>query len=206
MDIFDKQRIVGRYNERLKQYGYDIRTMASGTKERRAIRHKVLSEVGLQTGDKVLDLGCGFGDFYSYLISKKINVEYAGYDINSELIKIAQQKHPGIEFQVVDILIEDFPVFDFIVSSSAFNLRLLRDNNYEFIESILKKCYEHANVGVAVDFLTSYVDFEMPDAFHYQPEHVFSIAKKLSKRVCLRHDYELYEFCIYIYKDFKGWK
>lgn len=206
MNELDKNRIIDRYNSRLKKYGYDIRTLASGIEERREIRYKILSEVGLKPGDSVLDLGCGFGDFYTYLKRQGINVKYTGYDINKNLIEIAKKNHPDVEFYVKDILIENFPVFDYIVSSSTFNLKLLHEDNYIFIERILKKCYNHINIGLAFDFLTSYVDFETEEAFHYQPEKLFAIAKQISKKVCLRHDYELFEFCIYIYKDFKGWK
>jgi len=53
--------------------------------------------------------------------------------------------------------------------------------------------------------LSSYVDFEQPDVCHYEPERVFSLSKQLTKRVSLRHDYPLYEFCVYLYPDFQGW-
>lgn len=206
MKQMDKKRVINRYNSRLKQFGKDIRTLASGTEERRRIRYNVLSEVGLKTENSVLDLGCGFGDFYSFLTEKQIYINYTGYDINPKLIEVAREKIPQQKFEVKDIQIDEFPVFDFIVSSSAFNLRLIDGDNYRFIEEILGLCYEHAKCGVAIDFLSSYVDFETPDVFHYSPERVFSIAKKISKRVCLRHDYPLFEFCIYLYPDFKGWK
>ena len=41
MDKTDKEQIIQRYNIRLAEYGDDIRTLASGTEERRRIRYKV---------------------------------------------------------------------------------------------------------------------------------------------------------------------
>jgi SAM-dependent methyltransferase len=202
----DKKRIIERYNARFAQYGYDIRTLASGTEERRKLRYQVLCQVGLVSGCSLLDLGCGFGDFYGYLCEQGIKTHYVGYDINPKLIEVARERYPSAEFDVRDVQLESFGEFDFIVSSSAFNLRLTDQDNYAFIEDMLRKCYAHAKHGVAVDLLTSYVDFQSPDAFHYSPERIFSIAKTITKRVCLRHDYPLYEFCVYLYPDFRGWR
>jgi len=202
----DKERINERYNRRLAKWDHDIRTLASGTESHRDIRFRILRELGVSPGCSVLDIGCGFGDFYRYLSDNACNVQYVGYDINPKLIGIAKVKYPNAEFSVKDIQIESFPSFDFIVSTSTFNLTLKEEENYSFIKEVLKICFEHAKRGVAVDFLTTYSEFEVQDAFYYKPEKVFTIAKKITKRVCLRHDYPLFEFCVYLYPDFKGWR
>jgi len=206
MKDIDKKRIIERYNERLERFGYDIKTLASGSEENRRLRFKILTEVGSKTGCSVLDLGCGFGDFYAYLKENKLECMYAGYDINAKLIEVARKKYPEANFEVKDIQNEPFPEFDFIVSTSAFNLKLSGEDNYDFIKEVLKICYAHSKCGLAVDFLSSYVDYEVQNAFYYSPERIFSIAKSITKRVCLRHDYPLFEFCIYLFPDFKGWK
>jgi len=207
MNSTEKEHIVERYNKRLAIYGDDIRTLASGTEERRRIRFDVLYEVGIKEGSSILDLGCGFGDFYAYLQERGVkNINYTGYDVNPKLIAIAQEKYPAAQFEVKDIQIDPFPEFDFIVSTSTFNLKLESQDNYDFIAEILNICYKHSRIAVAIDFLTSYVDFESAEGFHYSPERIFAMSKCITKRVCLRHDYPLYEFCIYLYKDFKGWR
>jgi hypothetical protein len=99
------------------------------------------------------------------------------------------------------------PNFDYIVSASTFNNLWKEINNYNLISKIFQRCYELSNIGFAVDFLTEYVDYKIEDeVFYYIPEKVFSIAKKFAKKVVLRHDYPLFQFCIYVYKDFAGWK
>lgn len=206
MKEIDKKRIIDRYNARLAQYGDDIKTLAVGPEKHRHIRHRVLCEVGLASSCSVLDVGCGFGEFYKYLNDQGINVQYVGYDINPELIDIAKKRYPMAQFEVKDIQTEPFPEFDFIVSSSSFNHLLVDIDNYIFIEEILRVCFAHAKQGVAIDFLTKYADYETPDIFYYSPERIFSIAKKITKRVCLRHDYPLFEFCIYLFPDFQGWR
>lgn len=201
----DKRRIIERYNERLSEHGAEFTALASGTEERRAVRFHVLSEVGISSGDTVLDLGCGFGDFAGFLAGRGIEASYTGYDINPKLIEEARRKYPGRTFEVRDVLEESFPRFDYIVSTSCFNLCMLEGDNYQFVERILAKCYEHADKGVSIDFLTRYVDFPSAEGFHYEPERIFAMSKKLTKRVVLRHDYPLFEFNIYMYPDFAGW-
>lgn len=205
MNPADRDWIIKRYNDRLLQFGADIRTLAGGTLERRRLRFQVLTEVGIESGASVLDLGCGFGDYYAYLQERGLHVTYTGYDINPNLIEIARQTHPEATFDVLDVETTSFGKFDYIVSSNCFNLPLTTRDNYELISDILKVCYEHSNKGVAIDLLTKYVDFQSPEGFYYSPEKVLSIAKQLTKRVVLRHDYPLYEFCIYLYPDFSGW-
>jgi SAM-dependent methyltransferase len=206
MDPKDRDRIVDRYNQRLAQFGHDPRTLASGPPERHALRFTVLKEVGIESGMSVLDVGCGFGDFYGWLRRQGIDVRYTGIDINPALVEIAKQHHPDAAFAVADLQVDDLDArFDFVVSSSAFNLALAAGDNYTFAADMLARAYAIADRGVAFDFLSSYVDFRGDSAFHYQPERVFELAKRLTKRVALRHDYPLYEFCVYLYPDFKGW-
>jgi len=205
MDPTNKERVNQFYNDGLKRFGYDIKALASGTEERRRVRFQVLCEIGMTSGCSVLDLGCGFGDFYGYLHERGMAVQYVGYDINPNLVSVAKQVYPEAEFYVKDIQTEPFPVFDYIVSTSAFNHPLTGQDQYQFAQEILSISYNHAQRGVAIDFLSSYVEVENPILFNYSPERIFTIAKKITKRVCLRHDYPLFDFCIYLYPDFRGW-
>ncbi len=207
MNQNDKARIIERYDERLKTYGATIEALASGSDDRRKMRFNILKEIGISEGDSVLDLGCGFGDLFAYFKEIGLNVKYTGIDINPAIIENAKIRFPEIDFRVVDIQEASIENFDYVVSTSSFNLKLLNEDNYSFIENLLRKCYAVAQKGVAMDFLSSYVDFKgnPEQAFYYSPEKMFSIAKTITKRVCVRHDYPLFEFCIYMYPDFQGW-
>jgi ubiquinone/menaquinone biosynthesis C-methylase UbiE len=207
VDRRDRDHLVSRYDERLARYGDSIETLASGTHERRRMRFEVLVELGLCDGCSVLDVGCGFGDFFGYLSDERgVSVSYCGLDVNPALIDIARRKYPAGEFLIGDVQIDEIPSADFIVSSGAFNLRLQHGDNYAYAGDIMRRCFERSRRGVAIDFLSSYVDFERPETFHYEPERIFSMAKKLTKRVSLRHDYPLFEFCVYLRPDFSGWQ
>ncbi len=201
----EKQRILHRYAARIAKHGASFEALNSGTPERRAIRFGVLADVGIASGDSVLDLGCGLGDLWPFLQERVPDVHYTGFDINQTLIDAARERHPDVEFKVHDILEEQGPMFDWVVSTSCFNLKLADGDNYDLAESVLGAAFRHARRGVAVDFLTSYVDFPSAEGFHYEPERMIRIAKRLTRRVAIRHDYPLFEFAVYLYPDFAGW-
>ena len=206
MDERDKQRIVSRYDQRMAEHpDDDTRALAVGADGRHAMALQCLVDVGIASGTSVLDVGCGLGALHEHLLAGAVACSYTGYDINPHLIERARLRHPDTTFEVRDILQEEFPQFDFVVSSSSFNLKLEHEDNYEFIERMLRTMYGHSQRAVAVDLMTSYVDFKVPDAFYYEPERVFSIAKSITKRVTLRHDLPLFQFCVYLYPDFQGW-
>lgn len=205
MDARDKAWMLARYNDRLARFGDDIRTLGSGTVERRRLRFDVLSAVGIEDGCSVIDLGCGFGDFAGYLEARGLRVEYLGIDINTSLLEIAGRKYPRARFASLDFLTDDIPAADFVVASGTFNLALRTDDNYAYVGRVLRRAYGIARRGVAMDFHTSFVDYRVPDVFYYEPSRLLTEAKAITKRVTLRHDYPLYEFCLYLFPDFTGW-
>jgi SAM-dependent methyltransferase len=206
MNNSDKDIIIDRYRNRLDKFGPSIESLASGTIERRNIRFDLLSKVGDMNGAKVLDIGSGLGDFYGYLKENNIEVDYTGYDLSPDLVKLAADRFADAKFEVRDIQNDGIPErFDYIVSSQTFNFRLANENNVELVSSCLKLCYDNCNKGICFDFLTSYVDFKEEHLFYYSPEEMFSFAKSLTKRVSLSHDSRLYEFAIFLYPDFIGW-
>ena len=195
-----------RYNARLAEFGDDIRTLGSGTEDRRRIRFEVLRAAGIESGASVLDVGCGFGDFYGFLSGQGVDVDYVGVDINREILAVAARKYPGARFALLDVQTDEFAPADFVVASGTFNLALRDGDNYEYVADVLRIAYEHARRGVAMDFQSSYVDFRVADVHYYEPERLFALGKAITKRVTLRHDYPLFECCLYLYPDFQRWR
>lgn len=191
--------ILEHYTELYYQYGVHPASIG-WPKGRQDIRFQVMSEIGNLNNSKILDVGCGFGDFLSFLKSRKIRTKYVGVDINPIFIKIAKQRHPRTSFQVRDIEKNRFKEkFDWVVAIGTTNMA----GSHEYITNLLKEMLRISRRGIAMDFMSTYVDFKRPKSFHASPEKVFQIAKKLSKRVVIRHDYLPFEFCVYIYKHNK---
>lgn len=198
----DKDNCIKRYSERYKMHGYSPMSLGWGKHSKQNNRFLALSEIGLENGCSVLDVGCGFGDFLKYLNNKKWSGRYRGVDLVDDLLAEALIQNPKGQFANIDILNNTFEEkFEYVISSGIFNAKLISENNYKFAELMLSKMFEIATKGVAVDFLSTYVDFEQENNFHSDPSIIFKIAKTITKRVTIRHDYLPYEFTLYMYKN-----
>jgi trans-aconitate methyltransferase len=148
----------------------------------------------------ICDVGCGYGDLATYLSTRFEGFSYTGLDITPLFLERARQLHPAHEFLCADIAEEEFNRrFDYFLVSGAMNFRV--DDNMALTTGMLRKMFELADKGVAVNFLSTYVNYEKPHNFHHGPEEMFAFARTLTRRVALRHDYPLWEFTLYLYKE-----
>ncbi|MGB6464514.1 MAG: class I SAM-dependent methyltransferase [Nitrosotalea sp.] len=165
---------------------------------RQSIRFSVICQVGDLDNSTILDVGCGFGDLYGYLKHKKIKMMYHGVDINSKFIDIAKKRYSKASFEVRDIQKEKFSRhFDWVVATGITN----HASTYPHLKEILKEMFHICKKGVAIDFISTYVDYKDKEIFYTSPEKILSFAKELTRRVTLRHDYMPFEFTLYLYKD-----
>jgi len=199
----DKKDMIQQYVSQFTKYGHDIRSLLwGGKKNRQFLRFKILTEIGNLSGSSVLDVGCGFGDMYDFLKVNFKDIYYTGVDIVPDFIKIAHKEYFNVDFRVLDILNDPIKEkWDYIFVSGLFNRSLASGANKFFKEAMIRKMFEIANKGIAANFLSTYVDFRLPEASHIDPMLIFQFCKSLSKRISLRHDYMPYEFTIYAYKN-----
>lgn len=197
----DVNKIKQFYSKRYKQFGYSPKSLG-WDKGKQQVRFDVLTSQYDFNGRRVLDIGCGFGDFATYLHSKHIDCEYTGVDLSEEFIGVAQQLHPEAQFLLGDFLTIDFTQsFDYAIASGTFNLRFSDGGNYRFLQSVIDKVYGLCSDGFAFDFLSDKVDYELPDTFHYAPERVLAMAYGYSRNVVLRNDYMPFEFSLFVHKN-----
>jgi hypothetical protein len=82
------------------------------------------------------------------------------------------------------------------------NHKISENNNYEFIEQVIKKALSITKDGFAFNFLSDKVDFyKCDDTFHSSLEKILAIAYKYSRNIILRNDYMPFEFSLFIFKD-----
>ena len=195
------------YRNRIESQTTNIEILSSGNEDRRKKRFQIHRELGIESGDVVLDVGCGFGDFLDYLKQIGIRIDYTGIDIMPEFIEKAIVTHPDGKFEMRDFFEEKFAAqsFDYVVCSQVMNLKIDGLDTKVLAQKFLEEMFRLARKGVSCDFVTDYVDYKEDYLTYHSPEEVFTVCKKISKRVVLRHDYPLYEFCVYVYPDFAGW-
>ena len=197
--VEDKKRIISYYKNCIERHQDEVRMVGWRSKKRQDLRFKILAQIGDLNDNSVLDLGCGLGALGEYLHRQGIPVDYCGYEICGRTVNMANKLRPYLKIAAVDILENAAGErFDRVLASGIFNLRL--NNNRSFLEATLARSFEICNLGVAVNMLSTYVDYRDNTLSYVKPEMAFGLAKTITPRVALRYDYMPYEFTLYLYK------
>jgi len=199
----DVEGISVRYENRYREYGYDPRTL-DWDKGKQIMRFSILTSQYDFRGKEVLDIGCGFGDL-NRVLSAATGGEYRylGIDVVHSLVMEAQSRYGSerVQFRCGDFLASDVPKADYAIASGIFNLRLHVDDNYVFIEHVMRKAFRLCRVGFAFDFLSDKVDYRKENTFHAAPERILALAYSLSRNVILLNNYMPFEFSLFVFKD-----
>lgn len=198
-----KRYIYEVYNDKYKTFGYSPKALG-WDKGKQDIRFDVLTSLYDFNNKSVLDIGCGFGDLNRVLNAKFNNYTYLGVDLVENLIHKGRELYTtsNIRFKTGDILEMDLEEpFDFATSSGVFNYKFKDFDTYWFIEEVIKKALKVCKDGIAFDFLSDKVDYQLEHTFHSSPEKILGMAYKYSRNVVLRNDYMPFEFSLFIFKD-----
>src|SRR5262249_50718932 len=95
----DLEYVRGRYQKRIAQDGVTFRSMNSGTDDKQRLRHSVHSEV-VSKDARVLDVGCGIGQFYGFLLARGYQGAYTGIDVVPEYVEHCRTHFPNGQFEV----------------------------------------------------------------------------------------------------------
>lgn len=136
----------------------------------------------IPTGKTVLEIGCGTGDLISELQCKK----GVGLDISSQMVEIARQKHPDLEF--VASTVENYQpnsTFDYIFLADV--IEHLEDIP-STVEALSKLCthetklvFTYANpLWEPILMLLEKLKMKMPEGPHYRIPY-FKFKKILKK-------------------------
>src|SRR5579864_4020281 len=202
LDPDDLNSVVERYQRRIAEHGPTFASLNSGSEEKQNLRHSVHATALRGAKPSILEIGCGLGDFYKYLVGRQIECVYHGYDIVPEYIAECRRTHPQAKFEVRNIFLDGIEgAYDTVVMSQVLNNRYLKSDNMQVMQRALQLAFQHTRISVSVDMLSTYVDFRNPDLFYYSPEEIFRVAKTIATRVLIRHDYRAFEFCIQLFHE-----
>jgi SAM-dependent methyltransferase len=210
------QQTIQRYSDRYKKLGYDVKTLGWGTKEQQEYRfsQSLISDIDLNDKE-ILDLGCGFGDFYTFIKSQNIRIKkYLGCDLNPDLIKEAEKiyyRSKEASFKVLNLfeINNDIaPLGDIGFMFGLLNLNWKEKyDNYEYSKKAITNAYSLIKEVLIVDFLSSNLSSEYPKedfVFYHDPKVMFEFALSLSNNVILKHNYlpiPQKEFMLFIFKE-----
>ena len=156
---------------------------------------------------RLLDLGCGASHLYQYLLeTQRADIDYAGIDLSPEFIRLCRKKFPEQSYSCLDILDADVdvPQFDYVVMNGIFTEKrsLSFDEMWRYVQSMLKRAFELASVGMAFNVMSKHVDWERDNLFHLPLDLLAEfLTRFVSRHYVIRNDYGLYEYAVYVYHD-----
>ena len=200
-----KRSVIEHYESVLAQHGPTAQGMEWKDEASQRLRFAVLSEVCDLNGKRLHEIGAGAGHFVDFLRESCIAADYSGSDVSSAMVSAARERHPEISFEVRDVL-QDPPSesYDVVICSGVFNVRKAGSDTEwgAFIREAVRRMYAMCTKAVAFNLMSDQVDFRN-DVLHYANagEMLDFCRRELSRFVTLRHDYPLYEYTIYVYRD-----
>ena len=193
------EKIDKYYDELIERYGHDSRACDYGDQRSQQVKFTVLSEIDDLSGHRILDVGCGFGDYAFYLQNKFKDIHYSGIDICKRMIKMGREIYPDLDLRNANILDDKFDErYDYISANGIFYL--LGQNAEKVMRRIVEKMYRLADLGVSFNSLSQWAGDKEPGEFYADPMKTIDYCMLLSPHVVLRHDYHPRDFTIYIYK------
>jgi len=201
--------IVAKYDADLVKYGDPFRGVGWTSQDHTDRRYRVMLDL-IRDAERpvtLLDFGCGLSHFYEFIEANGIDgIEYSGLDLSKRMVEESRRKHPQITYSVVDVLDEPelVPEFDYVVMNGVFTIRPSQTYNQmlEYFKHVLRAAYPKARVALAVNFMSKQVVWEREDLFHLPMDVLASfLAQEISRHFVIRHDYGLYEYTAYVYRE-----
>lgn len=192
--------MVQRYTKRYRDLGYHVRTLGWGSAEQQRRRFAMTLTLGLDlTGTRVVDFGCGFGDYYDFLQDAGVSCHsYLGLDVNPDLLHEARARHgddPRTAFAQMDLTRKQSgePLGDVGVMLGVLNLNLHEAfDNETYSRQLITRAFGLVRQALIVDFLSARLDPGYPRedfVYYHEPGKILNFALSLTPDVVLKHDY-----------------
>ena len=189
------------YEDKVRRYGYDHRGLGFRTRSAQEKRFEALLALGDFDGARLLDVGCGFGDFLAFLHERGIRPVYTGIDLCEPMVARCRDRYSAAEgtFEVADVLdYRPARPFDYVVASGIFGLDAA--GTRERIAPTLRRLLDWGRVGAAVNFLSARSPAKAEARVYVDPADMLQAALALTPAVRLDHSYLPNDFTLHLYR------
>ncbi len=174
--------------------------------ERQILRFKKSIEIVDFANSTILDVGCGYGDFYEYLINKNITPKsYTGIDLLNEHCNVARQRLP-ITCDIIcgDFLQKELKKSEYCILSGTLNY--YDKEWFVFAHKVIDKMWSLAHTGIIFNIRSPKSMHSAPELSARQhkdlsPSYWCSYAESMTTRYALFHDYVDYDYTIAMWKE-----
>lgn len=206
MNPQQRKRIIDSQRDAWLRYGYHPHALYWSDLNIQHLRFAQLQKIGMQSGDSVLDVGCGFGDLAGYLSLQGIKSRYTGIDLSPELLAEGRKRYPEsclLEGDLFDINPEP-ESFDYVLMSGALNRDLQDKGSYAY--KTLRLMFAICRKGMAFNLLDARHEWIKGrwDLQSFLPDEVLRFVKQFTPKpvaVQLVDDYLDNDFTILVWKD-----
>jgi SAM-dependent methyltransferase len=189
------------YEDKVRRFGFDHRGLGFRNKSSQEKRFEALLALGDFAGRRVLDVGCGFGDFLAFLVERDVHPLYTGLDVCEPMVERCEERFPpgAGRFVAGDVLdFEPDEPYDYVVASGLFGLD--SPGTRERIVPTLERMFAWCRLGLAVNFLSARHGKQAEGRIYVEPEKALEAALALTPAVRLDHNYLPNDFTLHLYR------
>jgi len=173
------------YNKKLEQFGEDdFRSLNWGDEEGKSAkkRYKQMSQYVNFKDSTIFEFGCGWGSFFDFDFECK---EYIGYDINKNLVDIAEKKYPTHKW-IYDLKKFKHKQYDLCISSGVAGNRGGPAWSPTHLNKYLHLLFNISN-KVLINFPSNRATIRSEFVEYFSPEYVLGQAFNITENVQLIH-------------------
>lgn len=180
------------YKASIKKYGLSAQGVHWNSKYSQYKRFEILTSFikdDIKTSS-IIDVGCGFAEYYSYLDkNNKLPEKYIGLDCEEKMIEMSRKRFKHLSFFKKNILKDELEKADYYICSGALNI-LTKKEFFIFIEN----CFNSSTQGFIFNFLKA-------DSYNYiTKEEVLNYCKNLNAKIETKDKYLDNDFSIILKK------
>ncbi len=168
------------YKKAILKYGVTARGVHWDSSFSQYLRFEIILQfIDDLNNSSIVDVGCGFGEFISFLEYKNIQIkEYIGIDCEKQMIKICKNRFKRDIFLVKDILKHKLITKDYYICSGALNLL-----EFDEFKLFIKNCFQHSQKAFIFNFLIK------KSFTNINPDKIISFCKTLTDKISIKCNY-----------------
>jgi trans-aconitate methyltransferase len=198
-----QDQIIKRHQHAFRQFGHHPNALLWSGIKIQYLRFEQLAKINIQTGDSLLDVGCGFADLNFYLKQQNIPTQYQGIDIVEDFIVKAKALYPKAQLSVNDLFTLDPEPnsIDYLMLSGALNYVI--DDADNKARQTIEKMFATCRKGIAFNLLDNDDQWSSSrnDLQTYNKQEVESWVKKLTSNYQIIDNYLDNDFTLLAWKE-----
>jgi len=195
------------YNNKIIQFGPCYKGVDWGTDQGQKKRFEIIcKKIEIKNIKSIIDYGCGYGEFYSFLKKKGFKGVYQGYDISKEMIAQAKKIFQNdLNNRFFTCKYSDLKPAEYCIASGVFNIKLMtRDVDWrKYIIFNLDKINALCKKGFLFNMFEKNLNEKRiyDDVFYINSITIHKYClKKFSNKVDIDKNYYRNDFTVFVRK------